>query len=324
MKELIDFNYLRQFFSRHCLNVVESDCVAACHDKLNKPHGDVARWQAALQALPDIDHVKISIDQAIQLTGDLSDDCQAERQKIEQILRQLCPWRKGPLQFLHTAIDTEWDSLMKWRRVVATGIDFHGKNVVDIGCGNGVFLWAIADAGAKSVTGVDPMWLFYHQFMAFQRYAKNPHLCFLPLGVQDLPLKNAYDSVLSMGVLYHRKSPLDHLFQLKGLIKKGGDLILETIVLPDRGKTLLTPQDRYAGMHNVWMIPSVGVLQDWLIKTGFEIIHIGEPVKTTLDEQRQSDWMTFHSLNQFLHSDDDELTVEGHPAPYRIVVTAKS
>ncbi|MGY0399311.1 MAG: tRNA 5-methoxyuridine(34)/uridine 5-oxyacetic acid(34) synthase CmoB, partial [Ostreibacterium sp.] len=237
---------------------------------------------------------------------------------------QLCPWRKGPFQFLNITIDSEWNSLEKWRRIQMTEIDFTNKNVLDIGCGNGVFMWVIEQSGAKSVTGIDPIWLFYYQFMVFQHYLKKPNLCFLPLGIEDLPLKKAYDSVLSMGVLYHRKSPLDHLLQLKGLIKKGGHLILETIVLTDDNKTLLTPQNRYAGMRNVWMIPSVSVLIDWLIKVGFNIIHISDLVKTTLDEQHQSEWMNFHSLNQFLDTKNHALTIEGHPAPYRVIIIAKS
>ncbi|MBS9781013.1 MAG: tRNA 5-methoxyuridine(34)/uridine 5-oxyacetic acid(34) synthase CmoB [Gammaproteobacteria bacterium] len=320
MNDLLNLDYISYFFASHRMNVVREDIITACQEKLEKPHGDVLRWQVALNELPMIDNVTISVDEMIRLSGNTDTD----RLSVENTLKKLCPWRKGPFQFLDIHIDTEWDSLLKWRRVQATGIDFTDKNVLDIGCGNGAFMWAIDQAGAKSVTGVDPMCLFYHQFMVLQRYAKNPKLCFLPLGVQDLPLKNSFDSVLSMGVLYHRKSPLDHLLQLKGLIKKGGDLILETIVLPDTDKTLLTPQDRYAGMRNVWMIPSVGVLCDWLIKVGFDITHVSDKVKTTLDEQRQSDWMDFHSLNQFLDTDNDELTIEGHPAPYRVIITAKS
>lgn len=317
---LLNLDYINYFFASHRMNAMREEIITACQQKLQKPHGDVARWQAALNDLPHVDNVGINVGKTIQLSG----NCDAAPHVIETTLKRLCPWRKGPFQFLDTHIDTEWDSLLKWRRVAATGIDFKGKNVLDIGCGNGAFMWAIQQAGAKSVTGVDPMWLFYHQFMVLQRYAKNPRLCFLPLGVQDLPLKNTYDSVLSMGVLYHRKSPLDHLLQLKGLMKKGGDLVMETIVLPDEANTLLTPQDRYAGMRNVWMIPSVSVLCDWLIKVGFEITHVSDLVKTTLDEQRQSDWMDFHSLNQFLDADNDELTIEGHPAPYRVIITAKS
>ena len=320
MKDLINFDYLQQFFRQHHLNIIEKEVINACHEKLKKPHGDVQRWQAAVKDLPKIDNVRLSINEAIQLSGNSSSDSQI----VKNTLKRLCPWRKGPFQFLDTRIDSEWDSLLKWRRLSATGVNFTGKNILDIGCGNGTFMWPIYESDAKSVTGVDPMWLFYNQFMAFQQYIKNPHLCFLPLGVENLPLKNAYDSVLSMGVLYHRKSPLDHLLQLKNLIKKSGDLIIETIVLPDKKNTLLTPKDRYSGMRNVWMIPTKKVLCSWLVRVGFKITFVSEVIKTTLDEQRQSEWMGFHSLNQFLDEKNELLTIEGHPAPYRVIVICKS
>ncbi len=325
MKDLLDLNYIGDFFSRYRMHAIRAAVVAACQVKLDKPHGDVARWQAALEQLPTIDDVTLNADtDYIHLAG----KCDWDTPRLTAALKAFCPWRKGPFRFLDVNIDTEWDSLLKWRRVqqalTAAEVDLKGDNVLDIGCGNGAFLWNILDEGAQSVTGVEPMWLFYHQFMVFQRYARLPQVCFLPLGVQDLPLKNSFDSVLSMGVLYHRRSPLDHLAQLKGLLKKGGTLVMETIVLPDAGKTLLTPPDRYAGMRNVWMIPSMGVLQDWLLKMGFDIAYSSEPVKTTLDEQRQSEWMDFHSLNQFLQTDNEQLTIEGHVAPYRAIVIARS
>ncbi len=322
---LLDLDYISYFFASHRMSAIRDDILAACRAKLDKPHGDVARWQTALANLPDIGNANFRVSEDfVHLSG----DCDWDSERLKPALKAFCPWRKGPFDFLGVEIDTEWDSLLKWRRVQAAlqqaQIDLTGDNVLDIGCGNGAFLWGILNDGAKSVTGVDPMWLFYHQFMVFQRYIQSPQLCFLPLGVQDLPLKNSFDTVLSMGVLYHRRSPLDHLAQLKGLLKKGGTLVMETIVLADEHKTLLTPPDRYAGMRNVWMIPSAGVLQDWLLKMGFEILHCSDKVKTTLDEQRQSEWMDFHSLNQFLDKDNDELTVEGHAAPYRMIVVAKS
>lgn len=325
MKDLLNLDYISHFFTNHRMHSMREDIIEACKIKLDKPHGDVTRWQTALKEMPEIKSPQWHVsDDFVHLTG----ECDWNNEVLEKTLKAFCPWRKGPFDFLGTHIDTEWNSLLKWRRVQdalrSANIDLTGDNVLDIGCGNGAFLWGLLSDGAQSVTGVDPMWLFYHQFMVFQRYIRSPQLCFLPLGIQDLPLKNSFDSILSMGVLYHRRSPLDHLAQLKGLLKNGGTLIMETIVLPDEGKTLLTPPDRYAGMRNVWMIPSVSVLQDWLNKMGFTILHTSRKIKTTLDEQHQSNWMDFHSLNQFLDKTNDTLTIEGHPAPYRSIIIAEA
>jgi len=38
---------------------------------------------------------------------------------------------------------------------------------------------------------------------------------------------------------------------------------------------------------------------------------------TTPDEQRTTDWMTFHSLKDFLDPDDPTRTIEGYPGPIR-------
>ena len=39
--------------------------------------------------------------------------------------------------------------------------------------------------------------------------------------------------------------------------------------------------------------------------------------KTTVEEQRSTDWMTFESLADFLDPNDANKNVEGHPAPLR-------
>ena len=68
-----------------------------------------------------------------------------------------------------------------------------------------------------------------------------------------------------MGVLYHRKDPAEHLARLKALIRPGGTLVLETLVLPqDQSDDVLIPPGRYARMRNVWAVPGVNVLEQWL------------------------------------------------------------
>ena len=45
---------------------------------------------------------------------------------------------------------------------------------------------------------------------------------------------------------------------------------------------------------------------------------------TTTAEQRSTEWMTFESLREALDPVDASRTVEGLPAPRRVVVTATS
>jgi tRNA (mo5U34)-methyltransferase len=144
-----------------------------------------------------------------------------------------------------------------------------------------------------------------------------------PVGIEAVPPGlRRFDTVFSMGVLYHRRSPLDHLFDLKGLLKSGGQLVLETLVNEDAGHAVLVPEGRYAKMRNVWFIPGKSSLETWLRRAGFVDVQTIDVTATTCDEQRSTAWMTFESLADFLDPADSELTIEGHPAPRRAIVLA--
>ncbi|MFU8878646.1 MAG: DUF1698 domain-containing protein, partial [Wenzhouxiangellaceae bacterium] len=82
------------------------------------------------------------------------------------------------------------------------------------------------------------------------------------------------------------------------------------------------PPDRYANMRNVHHLPTVTRLQRWLAETGFTDIRTVDVAPTTTGEQRSTDWMPFHSLEQAL-SPDAQTTVEGHPPPLRAVTIAE-
>ena len=43
---------------------------------------------------------------------------------------------------------------------------------------------------------------------------------------------------------------------------------------------------------------------------------------TSIEEQRSTDWMRFHSLPEFLDPEDPTKTIEGYPAPKRAIITA--
>ena len=127
-----------------------------------------------------------------------------------------------------------------------------------------------------------------------------------------------------MGVLYHQRSPVDHLRQLRDTLRPGGQLVLETIFVPGDEGYSCTPVDRYARMKNVWMLPTITELETWLLRSGFRDIELIDTAVTTTDEQRSTEWMTFESLAEALDPVDPTKTVEGWPAPRRVVVTATS
>jgi tRNA (mo5U34)-methyltransferase len=246
------------------------------------------------------------------------------RAQIENGLRELHPWRKGPFEVFGIFIDTEWHSDWKWQRLKDHIQPLTGRTVLDVGCGNGYHCFRMAGAGAKLVIGIDPTLIYVMQFEALQRFAGISNVYVLPLRIDDVPEKlECFDTVFAMGVLYHRRSPLDHLYELRDCLKPGGELVLETLVIEGGAGQVLVPRERYARMGNVWFIPSVAELVGWLQRCGFSDITVVDVTPTTTDEQRSTDWMTFESLSACLDSTDPKKTVEGYPAPVRAILVAK-
>ncbi|MDH5370277.1 MAG: tRNA 5-methoxyuridine(34)/uridine 5-oxyacetic acid(34) synthase CmoB, partial [Gammaproteobacteria bacterium] len=197
------------------------------------------------------------------------------------------------------------------------------KDILDIGCGNGYYALRSYGQGANMVIGVDPGQKYIMQFYALKKYLGNIPVHLLPLGIEDIPASlKAFDTVFSMGVLYHRRSPLEHLFELRECLKPGGELVLETLVIEGDVNTVLLPTDRYQQMRNVWFLPSCDALVLWLQRCGFKNVRVVDVTKTSTDEQRATDWMTFDSLDKFLDPDDPTKTIEGYPGPMRAVVLA--
>jgi len=179
--------------------------------------------------------------------------------------------------------------------------------------------------GASEVIGIDPTPLFVMQFWALQKYLQQDNIWVLPVGIQDVPKKlQAFDSVFSMGILYHRRSPMDHLQDLKDCLRPGGQLILETLVIEGGLGDTLVPEGRYARMGNVWFLPSTDTLLSWVRKMGFEDPELVDVSVTSTGEQRSTDWMRFHSLKDFLNPDDPSKSIEGYPAPRRAIITARA
>ena len=198
------------------------------------------------------------------------------------------------------------------------------KRVLDVGCGNGYYMWRMLGAGAGTVIGVDPNWLFLNQFLAVKNYLPDAAAWHLPLALEELPTKlEGFDTVFSMGVLYHRRSPIDHLLDLKDTLLRGGELVLETLVVEGDAQQVLVPEDRYAMMRNVWFLPSVPALELWLRRAGFVDVRCVDVSTTSVEEQRATDWMRFQSLPDFLDPADHSRTVEGLPAPTRAVLLAR-
>jgi tRNA (mo5U34)-methyltransferase len=274
------------------------------------------------RALPPISPSELELRQALRV-GLPQDLAPGQEKMLLQLLQRLKPWRKGPLNLFGIEIETEWRSDWKWDRIRPHISPLADRRVLDVGCGNGYYLWRMRGEGAACVIGIDPMVIFLAQFLCCQHFIQDPAVHVLPLGVDDLPSLPLFDTVFSLGVLYHRRSPIDFLTQLHSQLRPGGELVLETLVVEGNEQTVLVPQDRYAQMRNVWFIPSVAALQRWLERVGFTEIALVNLNTTSLDEQRRTAWMEWESLADFLDPNDRSKTVEGYPAPLRAVLVAQ-
>ncbi|MCK5664601.1 MAG: tRNA 5-methoxyuridine(34)/uridine 5-oxyacetic acid(34) synthase CmoB, partial [Thiotrichaceae bacterium] len=195
--------------------------------------------------------------------------------------------------------------------------------VLDVGCGNGDHCWRILGAGAQMVVGVDPVQLHVLQFQAIRRLYGEAPVYVLPLTLEEIPDKTSiFDTVFSMGVLYHRRSPIDHLTDLRDCLRSGGELVLETLVIEGKQGEVLVPEGRYARMRNVWFLPTCDTLVSWMKRCGYKNIRVVDVNQTSMEEQRATPWMTFNSLQDFLDPNDPNLTIEGHPAPRRATIIA--
>ena len=286
------------------------------HGLRHERHGRLPQWEHLLEQLPSLSTDTVDLRHAVQVEGE-------NHAELESLLKQLHPWRKGPYHIHGIHIDTEWRSDWKWDRVRHHIQPLQDRMVLDVGCGNGYHCWRMAGEGARLAIGIDPSPLFVCQFFAMKHFICNPRAWVLPLGIEDLPeTPGGFDTVFSMGILYHRKSPFEHIAQLKSLLRPGGELVIETLVIDGPEGTVLVPAGRYAKMRNVWSIPSVATLERWLRECGLKEVRTVDVNTTSTDEQRSTEWMTFESLPDFINPADPAKTVEGHPAPKRAVVLA--
>lgn len=285
-------------------------------------HGDFPKWRRLLGELPAIAAGQVEFGEYVSIGSSADIDPQLKAQ-LELQLKQFIPWRKGPFKVFDIEIDTEWRSNVKWDRLASNISSLTGKRVLDVGSGNGYYGYRMLEAEPALVIGIDPHIAYMAQFWALKHFTPQLPLFVLPLTLEQMPQRlQQFDTTFSMGVIYHRRSPIDHLLQLKDTLVVGGELILETLYVDGDEGYCLTPQKRYARMSNVWFVPSIPTLLQWLTRCGFVNAEVIDISTTSLEEQRKTEWMPYDSLVDALDAEDPAITIEGLPAPKRVVIKA--
>ena len=294
-------------------------------------HGDYADWLDAIGRLPDITPSIASLDRDEICIG-RPEDCSApQRQALTRQLQRLLPWRKGPFNLFGLEIDAEWRSDLKWRRLQDRIAPLSGRAVLDVGCGNGYYGWRMLGAGAKRVVGTDPTLRYVMQQRTIAKYLPEAPFDILPFTLETLVADGAasilpadgFDTVFSMGVIYHRRDPVGHIRDLLRFLRPGGELVLESLIIDEEYGDVLKPRERYAMMRNIWAIPSIVTLKNWLSDAGLTSIEVADVSATTPAEQRVTEWTFEQSLPDFLDPENSGLTIEGYPAPKRAILICR-
>ena len=303
--------------------------LAPFYDRVS--HGDYPGWLDAIGKLPGISPSVIRLDADTVQVGAATDSSPSQRTAIRQQLQRLLPWRKGPFNLFGLEIDGEWRSDMKWRRLQDRIAPLSGRAVLDVGCGNGYYGWRMLGAGAARVIGTDPTLRYVMQQRAIAKYLPDAPFDILPFTLETLVAGGAgsllppggFDTVFSMGVIYHRRDPVNHIQDLLKFLRPGGELALESLIIDEEYGDLLQPGDRYARMRNIWAIPSIVTLKNWLSAAGLTSTEVADVSVTTPAEQRVTEWTFEQSLPDFLDPQNPRLTAEGYPAPKRAILVCR-
>ncbi|MFU8819318.1 MAG: tRNA 5-methoxyuridine(34)/uridine 5-oxyacetic acid(34) synthase CmoB [Desulfurivibrio sp.] len=277
-------------------------------------------WQA-ICALPTASFCDFTGDSVVIGHPDQID--RGQRQTLHQALRAFMPWRKGPFSLFGIEIDAEWQSFRKWQRLLPALPELTGKVVADIGCNNGYYMFKMVPQRPAAVVGFEPMLQHLYCFQALNHLAGCRELEIEPLGVEQITLfPRSFDLIFLMGVIYHRPSPLITLREVFAALKPGGTLILESLAIPGEDPVALCPAATYAKAPGVYFVPTAPCLVNWLQRAGFKQIEVVSRQAMDPAEQRRTSWMTFESYADFIDPRDPRRTIEGYPAPQRIIIKA--
>jgi tRNA (mo5U34)-methyltransferase len=209
---------------------------------------------------------------------------------------------------------------MKWRQFShAVPQDLRGRSVLDVGCNAGYYSIEMKRRGADRVVGID----FDEGYLAQARFAaevSGAEIEFRRLSVYDVAeLRERFDVVLFLGVLYHLRHPLlalDYLheFAVKDLLvfqsmlrgsDEGEDVdgdypFSEKGIFERPGFPRLSFIEKsYSHDPTNWWIPNCACAEAMLRSAGFEILdHPEDEVfvcrRVALPEETRADFaMTF-------------------------------
>jgi len=281
------------------------------------------RYRRPYHALRDFKARSVDCDRDWVSIGNTAEIDDGARTIVREQLKQFMPWRKGPFSVFGIDVDAEWRSERKWNRLTGHLPDLSGKVVADIGCSNGYYMFRMVPHHPRFVLGFEPSVQHYYCFKSLNAMAGCTNLDIDLLGVEHIGLfKETFDVIFLMGIIYHRVSPIDLLKDIHTALKPGGTLIVESQAIPGDEPVALFPEKTYAKVPGTYFVPTGTALRNWLLRSGFDPVELFCAHAMSSEEQRRTAWMEFESYEQFLDPRDPALTIEGHPAPWRVFLSA--
>jgi len=290
---------------------------------LARPKKGFLRYRRLLESISHLRARHLDFDHDTVTIGRSDEIGHEQREELFRTLRAFMPWRKGPFSLFGIHIDAEWRSNRKWNRITPHLPDLQDKIVGDIGSNNGYYMFRMLPRGPRFVLGLEPTLHHYYTFRMLNTLAGQDRLATELLGIEHLPLfPDSFDILFCLGILYHRRSPLDGLAGIFRALKPGGTLIVESQAIPGQEPVALFPEKTYAKVPGTWFVPTPVCLKNWLLRTGFVQVEQFCLHPMTSEEQRRTKWMEYESLNDFLDPGDPTRTREGYPAPLRVFFRA--
>ncbi|EJQ42707.1 hypothetical protein IEE_03745 [Bacillus cereus BAG5X1-1] len=121
---------------------------------------------------------------------------------------------------------------ISWQETINNIVDVQNKQVIDIGCGGGIYTKELALMGAKNVVGLD----FSKEILQAAKENCNafPNISFIHGDAHNIPYPNeSFDLVISRAVIHHLQDIPTFIREASRILKKDGILILQDRTIED-------------------------------------------------------------------------------------------